>query len=77
MKNSIEINKMMYTLQQEQLDLDASYKQSLENKKEHGAVNKVQVSSNKGVTICKAKDCTNNLYKWTSNKDPEYCADCV
>ena len=31
----------------------------------------------KGTTICKAKDCNNVLYGWTSAKDPRYCADCV
>ena len=31
----------------------------------------------KGTTICKAKDCNNALYGWTSTKDPRYCADCV
>jgi hypothetical protein len=31
----------------------------------------------KGTTICKAKDCNNALYGWTSTKDPEYCMDCV
>ena len=31
----------------------------------------------KGITICKAKDCNNTLYGWTSAKDPRYCADCV
>ena len=31
----------------------------------------------KGVTICKAKDCNNTLYGWTSSKNKEYCVDCV
>ena len=31
----------------------------------------------KGVTICKAKDCNNSLYGWTSSKNKEYCVDCV
>ena len=31
----------------------------------------------KGSTICKAKDCNNALYGWTSTKDPKYCMDCV
>jgi len=31
----------------------------------------------KGVTICKAKDCNNSLYGWTSSKNKEYCMDCV
>jgi hypothetical protein len=31
----------------------------------------------KGVTICKAKDCNNTLYGWTSSKNKEYCLDCV
>ena len=31
----------------------------------------------KGVTICKAKDCNNSLYGWTSSKNKEYCIDCV
>ena len=31
----------------------------------------------KGVTICKAKDCNNTLYGWTSPTNKEYCLDCV
>ena len=31
----------------------------------------------KGVTICKAKDCNNTLYGWTSSKNNEYCVDCL
>jgi hypothetical protein len=31
----------------------------------------------KGVTVCKAKDCNNSLYGWTSSKNKEYCVDCV
>jgi hypothetical protein len=31
----------------------------------------------KGVTICKAKDCNNTLYGWTSSKNKEYCVDCL
>ena len=31
----------------------------------------------KGVTICKAKDCNNSLYGWTSSRNKEYCVDCV
>ena len=38
---------------------------------------KPQASSNKGVLTCRAKNCTNSLYKWTSSKDPRYCVDCL
>jgi hypothetical protein len=31
----------------------------------------------KGVTICKAKDCNNTLYGWTSSRNKEYCVDCL
>ena len=100
---------MFNKLQQEQRDLDASYRQSLQNKKEHETRDqdqdnnasfediseaeynkrhmkalkdadpglKPQASSNKGVLTCRAKNCTNSLYKWTSSKDPRYCVDCL
>ena len=36
-----------------------------------------QATRDQDPSICKSKDCTNNLYKWTSDRDPRYCADCV
>jgi len=68
---------MFNKLQQEQRDLDASYRQSLQNKKEHETRDQDQASSDKGILTCKAKNCTNSLYKWTSSRDPRYCVDCL
>ena len=45
-----------------------------------GKTEKKEISTEdhgKGVTICKAKDCNNSLYGWTSSKNKEYCVDCV
>jgi len=36
-----------------------------------------QASGDKGILTCKAKNCTNSLYKWTSSRDPRYCVDCL
>ena len=72
-----EDKDMFDKLQQEQRDLDASYRQSVQNKKEHEARDQDQATGNKGVTVCKSKTCTNSLYKWTSSRDPRYCADCL
>ena len=52
-------------------ELAESYEQSKLNKKERIK------DRGKGVTICKAKDCNNSLYGWTSSKNKEYCVDCV
>ena len=70
---------MFNKLQQEQRDLDASYRQSLQNKKEHETRDQDQASSDKGkgVIYCKAKKCNNHLYGWTSSRDPRYCVDCL
>jgi len=68
---------MFNKLQQEQRDLDASYRQSLQNKKEHETRDQDQASGDKGILTCQAKNCTNSLYKWTSSRDPRYCVDCL
>jgi len=36
-----------------------------------------QASGDKGILTCKAKNCTNSLYKWTSSLDARYCIDCL
>jgi hypothetical protein len=43
----------------------------------HTATVGLNTDRGKGVTICKAKDCNNTLYGWTSSKNKEYCLDCV
>jgi hypothetical protein len=43
----------------------------------HTATVGLNTDRGKGVTICKAKDCNNTLYGWTSSKNKEYCVDCV
>ena len=71
-------NKNMFDkFRQEQKDLELSYKQSLQNKKEHETVGQDHATGHKGLTVCKSKTCTNSLYKWTSSRDPRYCADCL
>ena len=43
-------------------------------------MDKDQVSNDKdgkGTTYCKAKNCNNHLYGWTSSNDPRYCVDCL
>ena len=70
---------MFNKLQQEQRDLDASYRQSLQNKKERETRDQDQASGDKGkgTIYCKAKKCNNHLYGWTSSLDPRYCVDCL
>ena len=47
-------NKNMFDkFRQEQKDLDLSYKQSLQNKKEHETVDQDHATGNKGLTVCK------------------------
>jgi hypothetical protein len=43
----------------------------------HTATVGLNTDRGKGVTICKAKDCNNTLYGWTSSKNKEYCVDCL
>ena len=59
---------MFNKLQQEQRDLDASYRQSLQNKKEHETRDQDQASGDKGkgVIYCKAKKCNNHLYSFNN-----------
>jgi hypothetical protein len=46
-------------------------------RQEHETVGQDHATGNKGLTVCKSKTCTNSLYKWTSSRDPRYCADCL
>ena len=54
---------MFNKLQQEQRDLDASYRQSLQNKKEHETRDQDQASSDKGkgTIYCRTPACKNHL----------------
>jgi len=38
--------------------------------------NEALKDSHKGVTVCKAKDCNNELYGWTGIINKKYCMDC-
>lgn len=70
---------MFNKLQQEQRDLDASYRQSLQNKKEHETRDQDQASGDKGkgTIYCRTPACKNHLYGWTSSLDARYCMDCL
>ena len=66
---------MFNKLQQEQRDLDASYRQSLQNKKEHETRDQDQASSNKGKgnIYCRTKECKNHLYGRKRNLAARNC----
>ena len=46
--------------------------------KDKKTIDKDQESSDKGkgTVYCRAKNCNNHLYGWTSSRDPRYCVDC-